>query len=183
MPQAIAQAFRDGQLGVMDYYNMRNVQSDTDMRNSIATTATPTISRFPDFAFRLRGKEGFLMNTWILLAILIGLAMLLLGQLRRERSKRLTALSEDIPTPTPLVATVLPAQPSVPCGEVVAEATSACVPGAENMTSEPRFPTQRTARTSLKGRWPSRRAKRARRTPAEQTAGAKVGAYVGDSGA
>ena len=37
IPLAIAQAFRDGKLGVMDYYNLRNVQSDTEMRNSIAT--------------------------------------------------------------------------------------------------------------------------------------------------
>jgi uncharacterized protein YqfA (UPF0365 family) len=35
IPQAIAQAFRDGHLGVMDYYRMRNVQADTNMRNSI----------------------------------------------------------------------------------------------------------------------------------------------------
>ena len=36
VPLAIAQAFREGRLGVMDYYNMRNLQADTDMRNSIA---------------------------------------------------------------------------------------------------------------------------------------------------
>ncbi len=36
VPQAIAQAFRDGRLGVMDYYNLRNIQSDTEMRRSIA---------------------------------------------------------------------------------------------------------------------------------------------------
>jgi uncharacterized protein YqfA (UPF0365 family) len=36
VPQAISQAFRDGRLGVMDYYNLRNLQSDTDMRSSIA---------------------------------------------------------------------------------------------------------------------------------------------------
>jgi uncharacterized protein YqfA (UPF0365 family) len=36
VPLAIAQAFRDGHLGVMDYYNLRNIQSDTDMRNSLA---------------------------------------------------------------------------------------------------------------------------------------------------
>ena len=36
VPLAIAQAFRDGRLGVMDYYNLQNVQSDTDMRRSIA---------------------------------------------------------------------------------------------------------------------------------------------------
>jgi uncharacterized protein YqfA (UPF0365 family) len=36
IPIAISQAFRGGQLGVMDYYHLRNVQSDTEMRNSIA---------------------------------------------------------------------------------------------------------------------------------------------------
>ncbi|MGD8780107.1 MAG: flotillin-like protein FloA [Ignavibacteria bacterium] len=36
VPKAIAEAFRSGNLGIMDYYNLRNVQADTDMRNSIA---------------------------------------------------------------------------------------------------------------------------------------------------
>ena len=36
VPRAISQAFREGKLGVMDYYNMRNVQSDTQMRAAIA---------------------------------------------------------------------------------------------------------------------------------------------------
>lgn len=36
VPLAIAHAFKEGRLGVMDYYNLRNLQSDTDMRNSIA---------------------------------------------------------------------------------------------------------------------------------------------------
>jgi uncharacterized protein YqfA (UPF0365 family) len=36
VPLAIAQAFREGKLGVMDYYNIRNLQSDTEMRNSLA---------------------------------------------------------------------------------------------------------------------------------------------------
>src|SRR5439155_21811938 len=36
VPLALAQAFRDGHLGVMDYYNLRNLQSDTQMRSSIA---------------------------------------------------------------------------------------------------------------------------------------------------
>jgi uncharacterized protein YqfA (UPF0365 family) len=36
VPQAIAQAFREGRLGIMDYYNLKNVQSDTEMRRSIA---------------------------------------------------------------------------------------------------------------------------------------------------
>jgi uncharacterized protein YqfA (UPF0365 family) len=36
VPKAIAQAFKEGRLGVMDYYNMRNVMADTDMRESIS---------------------------------------------------------------------------------------------------------------------------------------------------
>jgi uncharacterized protein YqfA (UPF0365 family) len=36
VPLAMAQAFRDGNLGVMDYYNMKNVVADTDMRDSIS---------------------------------------------------------------------------------------------------------------------------------------------------
>jgi len=36
VPKAIAQAFRDGNLGVMDYYRLQNIQSDTDMRKFIA---------------------------------------------------------------------------------------------------------------------------------------------------
>ncbi len=36
IPMAIAEAFRNGHLGVMDYQRYRNIQSDTDMRKSIA---------------------------------------------------------------------------------------------------------------------------------------------------
>ncbi len=36
VPQAMADAFRNGRLGVMDYYRMDNVQADTSMRQSIA---------------------------------------------------------------------------------------------------------------------------------------------------
>lgn len=35
VPKAIAEAFKNGNLGVMDYYNLRNVQADTSMRESI----------------------------------------------------------------------------------------------------------------------------------------------------
>jgi uncharacterized protein YqfA (UPF0365 family) len=38
VPLAIADAFRKGQLGVNDYYNLRNIQADTEMRSSIAGT-------------------------------------------------------------------------------------------------------------------------------------------------
>lgn len=36
IPKAMAEAFRSGRLGVMDYYNMQNIQADTSMRNSIS---------------------------------------------------------------------------------------------------------------------------------------------------
>jgi uncharacterized protein YqfA (UPF0365 family) len=36
VPQAMADAFRSGRLGVMDYYRMENIQGDTAMRQSIA---------------------------------------------------------------------------------------------------------------------------------------------------
>ncbi|HQQ98246.1 MAG TPA: flotillin-like protein FloA [Cyclobacteriaceae bacterium] len=36
IPKAIAQAFVNGNLGVMDYYKMQNVQADTDMRQAIS---------------------------------------------------------------------------------------------------------------------------------------------------
>ncbi|MBU4459439.1 MAG: flotillin-like protein FloA [Verrucomicrobia bacterium] len=36
IPLAIAHAFREGKLGVMDYYRMQNVMADTSMRESIA---------------------------------------------------------------------------------------------------------------------------------------------------
>ena len=36
VPMAMAQALREGKLGVMDYYNMQNVISDTRMREAIA---------------------------------------------------------------------------------------------------------------------------------------------------
>jgi uncharacterized protein YqfA (UPF0365 family) len=38
VPRAMAEAFRQGNLGIMDYYRMKNVQADTAMRDSIAET-------------------------------------------------------------------------------------------------------------------------------------------------
>ena len=35
VPKAISEAFRSGRLGIMDYYNMQNIQADTAMRNAI----------------------------------------------------------------------------------------------------------------------------------------------------
>ena len=36
VPKAMAQAFREGNIGIMDYYRMQNIQSDTGMRQSIS---------------------------------------------------------------------------------------------------------------------------------------------------
>jgi len=41
VPQAMADAFRSGNLGIMDYVRMKNVQADTTMRESIAGTDKP----------------------------------------------------------------------------------------------------------------------------------------------
>jgi uncharacterized protein YqfA (UPF0365 family) len=41
IPQAIAEAFRSGNLGIMDYYKLNNLKADTDMRSAIGTGVTP----------------------------------------------------------------------------------------------------------------------------------------------
>ena len=38
VPKAMAQAFREGNMGIMDYYKMENIKSDTTMRDAIADT-------------------------------------------------------------------------------------------------------------------------------------------------
>ncbi|MCF7955536.1 MAG: flotillin-like protein FloA [Phycisphaerae bacterium] len=38
IPKAMAEAFRSGNFGIMDYYRMKNIQADTSMRDSIADT-------------------------------------------------------------------------------------------------------------------------------------------------
>jgi uncharacterized protein YqfA (UPF0365 family) len=47
VPLAISHAFREGKLGVMDYYGLRNLQSDTDMRNAIAGPGAKGNERTP----------------------------------------------------------------------------------------------------------------------------------------
>ncbi len=39
VPKAISQAFREGNLGIMDYYHLKNIQADTEMRTSISKTS------------------------------------------------------------------------------------------------------------------------------------------------
>ncbi len=36
VPRAIADAFRSGNLGIMDFYKMKNIQADTTMREAVA---------------------------------------------------------------------------------------------------------------------------------------------------
>jgi uncharacterized protein YqfA (UPF0365 family) len=36
VPLAMSEAFRNGNLGIMDYYKMQNIKADTEMRESIA---------------------------------------------------------------------------------------------------------------------------------------------------
>jgi len=40
IPKAIAESFRSGNLGIMDYYKFKNIQADTSMRESIAQSPT-----------------------------------------------------------------------------------------------------------------------------------------------
>ncbi|HOL18423.1 MAG TPA: flotillin-like protein FloA [Bacillota bacterium] len=41
VPRAIAQALREGKLGVMDYFNLKNILADTNMRESISKLGKP----------------------------------------------------------------------------------------------------------------------------------------------
>jgi uncharacterized protein YqfA (UPF0365 family) len=42
VPKAMADAFRSGRLGILDYYKLQNVQADTNMRGAIATSSMPS---------------------------------------------------------------------------------------------------------------------------------------------
>ena len=42
IPMAIADALRGGKIGIMDFYNLRNLQADTEMRTAIAGGGTST---------------------------------------------------------------------------------------------------------------------------------------------
>lgn len=47
VPLALAQALRDGTLGVMDYYNMKNIMADTEMRSAVAQAGIPKAKPTP----------------------------------------------------------------------------------------------------------------------------------------
>jgi len=44
IPKAIAEAFRSGNLGIMDYYRLKNIQADTEMRNAVAKPSETKIN-------------------------------------------------------------------------------------------------------------------------------------------
>ena len=47
VPKAMAEAFRSGNLGIMDYYRMKNIEADTSMRENIAKTTTGNAGNQP----------------------------------------------------------------------------------------------------------------------------------------
>ncbi len=42
IPKAMSEAFQSGTLGILDYYKLRNIQADTDMRRSFSGTTSPS---------------------------------------------------------------------------------------------------------------------------------------------
>jgi uncharacterized protein YqfA (UPF0365 family) len=47
VPKAVAESLTSGQLGIFDYYKLRNLQADTEMRRSIATGTQPAAAMTP----------------------------------------------------------------------------------------------------------------------------------------
>jgi len=48
VPRAMSQAFREGNLGIFDYYNMKNIKADTGMRDAISGEGTIESTKAPD---------------------------------------------------------------------------------------------------------------------------------------
>ena len=48
VPKAMSQAFRDGNMGIFDYYNMNNIKADTGMRDSISDSSIPSKDKHDD---------------------------------------------------------------------------------------------------------------------------------------
>lgn len=58
VPLALAQALREGKLGVMDYYNMKNIMADTDMRAAVAQAGVPKTQSVPTGQDRHHDDRG-----------------------------------------------------------------------------------------------------------------------------
>jgi uncharacterized protein YqfA (UPF0365 family) len=50
VPRAIAESFRSGKLGILDYYKLRNIEADTEMRKSVAASGTVNTVRTAETA-------------------------------------------------------------------------------------------------------------------------------------
>jgi len=48
VPQAMAEALKSGNLGVMDYFSLKNISADTDMRDSIGKMSKPVDRNKPE---------------------------------------------------------------------------------------------------------------------------------------
>lgn len=48
VPKAMSQAFREGNLGIFDYYNMKNIKADTGMRDSISGEGVSESTKPPE---------------------------------------------------------------------------------------------------------------------------------------
>jgi len=44
----MSQAFREGNLGIFDYYNMKNIKADTGMRDAISGEGTSESTKPPE---------------------------------------------------------------------------------------------------------------------------------------
>ena len=144
IPMAIAEAFRKGNLGITDYYNLRNVQADTEMRNAIAGTGNNAARREPvvtpmsvgatsfffDVSCRSGLAEGGSMRFEILIQFIVPLMFLAIWALT-------SLLNRD--------AQPLPPRPTRPPG-----------PGGPRPLS--RVPAQPESRASSMGSLPQRSA-------------------------
>lgn len=48
VPKAMSEGFRNGKFGIFDYYKLRNIEADTEMRRSIALAGAPSSAKIPD---------------------------------------------------------------------------------------------------------------------------------------
>ena len=54
VPKALAQALKEGKMGVMDYYSLRNLLADTGMREAISRSSDPAHQSEGDDAGKTR---------------------------------------------------------------------------------------------------------------------------------
>ncbi len=48
VPKAMSEGFRSGRFGIFDYYKLRNIEADTEMRRSISLAGTSTAAKIPE---------------------------------------------------------------------------------------------------------------------------------------